>query len=206
MDDCPRWLHVTIMLPQIPNVTSYFAICHSKNQQFMLQNSQTILEDYIKLAPASAVINATSGEYQRFHRKDTNSLDNDRYSTDTIATIPNYFQAIIPSTDPLWIDRPVVFAGRVGNYSNPKNMSRIYQMQYKLADLANDVRVSYQSTKYPWLEAVYRFKMSALQAVRPDVAVKINYGFFVDLFLAFLDSRFRRLRKIYCAILVVWLP
>lgn len=137
----------------------------------MAQNSQALLEDYIAKAPAGSLINATSGKYQRFHRKDTNSLDNDRYSTDSLVTIPDYFQAIINSSNPLYIDRPVSFGGRVGNYSNPKNMSRIFQMQYKLADLANDVRVSYRSAKYPWLDAVYRFKMSALQAVRPDVAV-----------------------------------
>jgi hypothetical protein len=151
---------------------TYFAVVHSKYESYMSGINQTLLDDYIALAPPSAFINATSGKWQRFARKDKPGLDNDHPGLigDPIQT--NYFQSIINSSNPLFISRPPSWPGRVGDVNNPTD-NNTYLMQYKTSELALDVRVSYQSSKYPWLEAVHKFNHSADQNARPDTAVRL---------------------------------
>jgi hypothetical protein len=143
---------------------AYFAIQHSKDAAMMKFNTESVLSDYIKNAPNGSNL-AQTGKYQKFHRKPTDTLGNDIDGVDN----PDYFLKVIPSTDPLFIPRPTAFGGRVGNI-RPTATNFGFQMQYKPAQIAKDARVSYYNPKYPWLEAVYRFEQTALQAVRPDTA------------------------------------
>jgi hypothetical protein len=137
------------------------------------KNDENVFEAYIKQAPLSAIINATYGEYQKFHRKDDPSTTNFDANIDNgvYQTMPNYFERLVPRGDPLYIERPKELRGRVGSFFLPENATVISQLQYKKAEIARDVRVSYYNPKYPWLEAVYRFDVTAYQPVFPDVAV-----------------------------------
>jgi hypothetical protein len=92
----------------------------------------------------------------RFHLKSNPSLDNEV----TDKNITNYFESVIYPNNSRFIIRPAVFG----------NTGLKYQMEYPDSELAGDVRVSYRSAKYPWIEAVYKFQLSTLNPSRPDTA------------------------------------
>jgi len=150
---------------------AYFAIIHSRDADKLKLHTPTVLNDYIKRAP-NGTNQAMKSNLQKFHRKDTPTLDND--VTDNM--IPDFFAEVIYPNNTDYIFRPAVFEGRVGNIGTPKP-NQIYQMRYKPASIAEDVRVSYRSDLYPWIEAVYKFKQVTLAAVRPDTANFFIPGF-----------------------------
>eukprot|EP01115_Flamella_aegyptia_P011615 TRINITY_DN550_c0_g2_i1.p1 TRINITY_DN550_c0_g2~~TRINITY_DN550_c0_g2_i1.p1 ORF type:complete len:579 (+),score=218.16 TRINITY_DN550_c0_g2_i1:32-1768(+) len=157
---------------------TYLVIVHSKDKAFMQQHNAKLLDDYIALAPAGATINATYGEYMKLHWKDNQTLDNDFPPTSTGVSVPNYFARFIDRTDPLWIDRSPAMEGQVGRVQKPTfNNTNIWLVQFKPEQLAQDKICSYQSTKYPWIEAVYKYKHTAMQPNRPDVAHVTIPGF-----------------------------
>jgi hypothetical protein len=144
---------------------TYFAILHSKYADRMNIHTFTLLEDYIAEAPAGSN-KALEPAYQRLHRRDIESLDNEFKS----GTVKNYFASFINKTDPLYIPRPASFGGKVGLIEEPDESSPIYLVSYKPETLSEDVLVSYHNPKYYWLEAVYRYKIVVIQAARPDTA------------------------------------
>lgn len=127
-----------------------------------------LLEDYIANAPPGSNQAMTRG-LQKYHRKDTETLDNDVPS----GTTPNFFRAFINESSPIWIYRPPSFLGEIGNIQKPDNSTPTYLVSYKDDSLANDVRVSYQSEKYPWIEAVYKFQIVTMAPHRPDTSISI---------------------------------
>jgi hypothetical protein len=134
---------------------TYFVIIHSKDADKLKLHTTTMLNDYIANAP-NGTNKAADYFLQRFHLKSDTSLDNQV----TEKNITNYFQALISVNDTRYIKRPAVF-GSTGLK---------YQFQYRASELAGDARVSYKSAKYPWIEAVYKFLHSTLNAGRPDTA------------------------------------
>jgi hypothetical protein len=138
---------------------AYFAILHSSNYDDMSKNTFEILDDYIKNAPEGNNKAQTAG-YQRLHRSDLPGLNN--------GVTANFFLKEVLPEDPLWVYRPPYFAGQIGNIATPDDSDTTYLLQYKPETIANDRRVSYESDKYPWLEAVYKFQINTLQARQPD--------------------------------------
>ena len=138
----------------------------------MVKHSISLLQDYINSAPIEAIIQATEGEYQKFHRKKTPTVDNinESLGNSQFANVSNFYSGVVYANDSLYVFRPSECKGTIDNILHP-NSSQIYQMQYKLTELATDVRVSYVSEKYPWIEAVYKFKMVAMQPGQVDFAV-----------------------------------
>jgi hypothetical protein len=145
---------------------TYFAIVHSSNADKLPLNTVTNLDAYLAAAP-NASITPNTGKFTKFHRKETNNLNND-VAVDNIQL--DYFNRIIYPNDTLYIYRPPSFKGRIGRIGNPKDTDVHYQMQYKATEVAEDKRVSYFNPKFPWLEAVYKFKITTLNPGRPDTA------------------------------------
>lgn len=122
--------------------TSYWVAIHASDYDQLNLVEDALLEEYIKSAPASAVI-----------------LKEDRYQKVHIAPAADnngaVYQRQIFKGDPLFIDRdPVMIAKsfRARDF-DPR------QWQYKAVNRADDIRVEYTNAKYPWIEAVHKFKI-----------------------------------------------
>ena len=144
---------------------TYFVILHSKYADKMNVHTFNMLEEYIADAPAGTN-KALDPQYQRLHRKDEETLDN-LFKT---GLVKNFFAEFINKTDPRFISRPSSFGGEVGAVLAPNDSSPIWLVSYKPESLADDALVSYNNAKYPWIEAVYRYKIVALVPNRPDTA------------------------------------
>ena len=162
---------------KFPNIFSYFVILHEKDANYSKLHDWKMLNDYIKLAPLEATINASSGIYQKFHRKAIDSTDcnyTDSEISRGYVNKPSYYERIVRPGDPLFVARHPRLTGMISAIrTDLANSSKFFQAQYKMAQVREDVRVSYKSEKYPWIEAVYKFKHSlANQAHEPDFAVR----------------------------------
>jgi hypothetical protein len=148
----------------------YFVILHSKNQQMMAKHTTQLLEDYIKNAPNGSDY-SKQPKWQRYHRMDRYSLDNNLTNVDDIprTNVVNFYEKFIPKGDPAYIARPPEFGGRVGGQTNVHE-NNTWQVSYWPSNRTRDIRVEYKSDKYPWIESVARFELTSLQPVRPDVA------------------------------------
>jgi hypothetical protein len=146
---------------------TYLSIVHSDNYDMLKYHTFALIDDYIANAPAGSN-KALDIKWQRMSRKETPTLDNDAAT----GTIPNYFQSFINKTDPRYLERPLSFQGQIGTLIPPTNSTPFYLVSYFNSTLieAGDVRVSYYNPKYPWIEAVHKYKHANLQAKRPDTA------------------------------------
>jgi hypothetical protein len=139
---------------------AYFAIQHASNAHFLNSNTYALLDDYIKNAPAGSNV-GLKPEFQKLRRKDVVQTDGNL--------------KLVNKTNPIFIERPTEFAGQIGNLFFPADEGKPhYLYQYSPSFIANDVRVSYKSEKYPWLEAVYKFEISIIQAKQPDTTHVFN--------------------------------
>jgi hypothetical protein len=141
---------------------AYFTTIHSRNADKMKLHTPTLLNDYINKAPNGSNT-AMQRRFQKYHRKETPTLDND--VTDNF--VANMFAEIVYPNSTDYIYRPPVFEGVV----------RRYQMRYNPQFLSEDIRVSYQSTLYPWIEAVYKFKVNSWAGGRVDTTNFIIPGY-----------------------------
>jgi len=107
---------------------TYFVILHSNYSDKMNLHTPELLEDYIASAPNGTINEALDPMLQRFHRKDTNGLSNDRPDI----TIPNFFSEIINSGDSRYIYRPPIFGGQIGNIINPTDSNTTYLLTYPM--------------------------------------------------------------------------
>jgi len=149
---------------------TYFVIIHRDNVDKLKLHTTTMLDDYINKAPNGSN-RAMDPLRQKFHRKDSAGLNNTYTDANGVVVHqPGFYAGIIPYGDARFIYRPPVFGGRIGGITNPSNNSVHYQMLYNTTHLSTDRIVSYNSTIYPWIEAVYRFSMVTMQAGQPDVA------------------------------------
>ena len=145
---------------------TYFAIVHESDYEKLALHTPELLDDYIENAPAGNN-KAFDPQYTRLSRKDTNTLDNDTPTSNT----PNFFASFVDSKDSRYLDRPLSFQGEIGALQPPTAGDTVYLVAYKNSTLADakDARVSYSSSKYPWIEAAFRYKNVIVHPHRPDV-------------------------------------
>jgi hypothetical protein len=176
---------------------AFFAIQHSKDADKLILNTLKVLNDYVDSAPEWAH-NTSTGRFQRFHRSDMPGLDN--MNTFTGVNMANYFASVLTEEDPLFLPRPTSFGGGIGDIDEPDEEDTIYFKSYKDIDRADDRRVSYRNENYPWLEAVYKFKVTSLAAFRPDTT-----NFYIPGYAGYgtkLTVTLLILRTIHCSILL----
>jgi hypothetical protein len=126
---------------------TYFVVLANDDVSKIHLHTEELLDDYIANAPANSDHGGapTSNRYQRYQRCSSDDLRN------------GFFTRAVPSSDPDAMgNRPNTFSpGRFGPIES--------QMQHSQASISTDRRVSYVSAKYPWIEAVHRYKHSGGQ-------------------------------------------
>lgn len=125
-----------------------------------LENSKyfEMVEDYIQNAPKEAY--QTEDHHQRFHRTGIWHLPSDHAGGLKFTPDGLWFEREIKPTDPLYIDHPDVVGGENWKRENaplPSNWKDWKLFKYFKNKINTDVRVSYKSEKYPWLESAFKF-------------------------------------------------
>jgi hypothetical protein len=119
-------------------------------------------------------------EHLNYHYKyNDTSLDFDGVAGTTGVVpppIPNFFKRRVPSTDPNFIPRNPIFRKAFKNLpANPTaaQLALISQFEYNDTNTATNRRChpSSPSTRYPWVVAMWRFRIVMHQPARPDVAM-----------------------------------
>lgn len=140
---------------------TWFGIVSANNSDKLIYLNDDVMQDYINKAPSSAFTDATAGIYQKFYKRNWVSMDSEAgvpspphagFVADT-SHVTDFYLAEISPNDTLYIERP-----NAGS-KNGLVEGTFYQYQYKTPELSADVRVSYRSSVYPWLEAVYKFEV-----------------------------------------------
>jgi hypothetical protein len=112
------------------------------------------MKEYIALAPASADIRPKLGE-KTMMRKIADA-----------AWSPAYFAPSglpLAQSDPAYIVREATYQAKSPGNNYPADPTKSAQYAFSAASIAADVRVSYRSAKYPWLESVSAFKNPFLE-------------------------------------------
>jgi len=120
------------MTGHVTNGYTYFAVVHEKDVDKLKLHTSKLFEDYINNAPNPEQIGTP-----KVHRRKENENNNE-------------YKRQIKTGDSNYFERPEAFTGRYSGQG--------YMFEYHSEDVEKDRRVSYKSEKYPWLEAVHRFK------------------------------------------------
>lgn len=130
----------------------YFVLIHRNDSDWLDQNDEQALDDYIARAPAGSV--KYSQRYQKYHRTT-------KQGTDTHAlggTVASHYRRKVPTSDPYFIPRPAAFGDPMDLY------------EYNSGDMTSDTWVSYVSSRYPWIKSVWRYTISQADPGEWDTA------------------------------------
>jgi len=117
---------------------TYWVAIRSSDYDELKMVTDTLLEEYINAAPESAK-KWEADKYMRRHVGSEEIQDGANYRKE------------IKQGNALFIQRdPTMVVKSFQDFANPK------QWQYNSEQLSNDIRVSYESERYPWIEAVHR--------------------------------------------------
>lgn len=157
----------------------YFVAFRKADLLRALQHEPIMMDAF--LADASICPNTTvSKEFLNYHYKyDDPSLDFDGVAgtNGTVPPpIPNFFKRRVPPTDPDFIPRNPLFKKAFKNLPNNITAAQrnlIYQFEYKDANTLTNRRChpSAPSTRFPWVVAMWRYRIVMHQPGRPDVAM-----------------------------------
>jgi hypothetical protein len=125
--------------------THYFVGLHSSDYNTLNFVNSTILEQYISQAPASAILSGPTWTKQHNHGIDATNPT--YYNT-------SWFSKMYTAGDPEMIERDPVMITK-SNFARAAAQTGTYK--FLPAAVAGDIRVSYVSTVYPWIESVHRF-------------------------------------------------
>jgi len=130
----------------------YFVVASANNYNKLALHDFSLLKDYINNAPDTD----TWMDDEKNHKY--------HVSLGTATNINKYESEVLPG-DPLYIERPSYFANRV-------SPSTGFPKIFKFADNQKtaDLRVSYESEKYPWIIAVYKFRVMVREPKYGDMA------------------------------------
>jgi len=133
----------------------YFVVVSAKNADKLKGHDFKILNDYINSAPM----------------KDTwlDNEENQKYHVSLLkggTDVNRYEREVLPS-DPLYIKRPTYFSNRTGKVDT--GYPKIYK--FKPSQLTRDVRAQYNSDKYPWIIAIYKFRVMVREPKHGDMAL-----------------------------------
>merc|ERR1712196_99680 len=111
-----------------------------------------MLDDYVANAPPSAFV-YTEPKWDKIHvsckARENPSQGFCKFETAFDNFDPNVHERVLtPEDEGLYFERPALWEDVT---KDP------VQMKYK--DVSRDDRVSYQSEKYPWIEAVHKFRV-----------------------------------------------
>jgi len=133
----------------------YFVVVKATNEDSLKLHAPSLLDDYIRNAPDSAYIYSDE-KYDRIHVS-CNHLNPDNPNRGGCKKAKyndgSYYERPLNANEDLWIDRSAF---------NPSKyrMSDLAQFKYKRSDISGDRRISYLNAKYPWIEAVHRFRIN----------------------------------------------
>jgi len=131
----------------------YFAVIHeSAYEMLRADNITEMLQDYVAKAPAGAALTGAMWEKHHLHNIDECS------ETWQGCNLANYFkETALPATDPSFIKRDKDYMAKA-HPSQYTDASKVVQTRFLDTHIANDKRVSYVSSVYPWIEAVSIFE------------------------------------------------
>lgn len=121
---------------------TYIIVVHSDDYHELANVDTKLMEDYIKLAPESAHTDVTTGKFQKRHVAPFDKNQGVGYGEEITSAHPE-----------LWVERdPVYLASSLRKYDKNVKM-----WSYSQDLLKDDVRVSYVSRKYPWIESISKY-------------------------------------------------
>eukprot|EP00128_Syssomonas_multiformis_P002497 Colp12_sorted_trinity150504_noHs@26026 len=126
-----------------------FIVIHASNFDKLknMQFDSSFITDYINNAPPSAKLTGTT-------LQKTHLVQPDRNASQYLNDFP-YFTKLLSPSDPDYLNQSSTYIAR----SKGTKVGRA-QLQFNSSYTKNDIRVSYVSDKYPWIEAIHRFEVS----------------------------------------------
>ena len=154
-----------------PNSYYYFVILHSDDNDQIIKHNEKMLREYIAEAPASAKAPYSDARFRKQHVScshvsggNSGCLQYSKTKLVNSGMSGTRYKREIPPTDPLYFkrsDMPLVGA-------DGKKGVKVYE--YKDSAHTQDVQVAYQNPKYPWIEAVHRYKVTYKWVFEWDIA------------------------------------
>lgn len=124
---------------------SYFVLIHEKDQDMLAQSDfEEMVDDYLAKgtkAPYNAPNLANDPQWMRYHGTYADPSTRGMYDNSKLPG--SLFSGEVLSTD--------------GNFlRHPRSNATSWQFRYTDASRANDIRLNYASTEYPWIESAMR--------------------------------------------------
>lgn len=147
-----------------PGTYYYFVVLKATDEEKLELHTEKLLNDYVNSAPDEAYI-YSDPKFQKMHISCTHKYkSNPAGRSDCSSTAYNsgaqYERELTPADD--------IYFDRSAWHPNPQ--SDMTHFKYKASSLNNDKRVSYLNPKYPWIEAVHKFRVSYKWPKEWDVA------------------------------------
>jgi len=149
-----------------PGSYYYFVVLKASDEHQIAEHTFDLMDDYIQKAPQDAYI-YEAPEYRRMHVSCTYLYPqhNGKKFLDCPEHLHNdgskYQGGIVANDDPLKIDREAYFGAERATTTH---------FHYTDSDLASDQRVAYNSSDYPWIEAVHKVKINYRNPREWDIA------------------------------------
>lgn len=147
-----------------PGSYYYFVVLKATDEDKLELHTEKLLNDYIAKAQPKDYI-YSDPKFQKMHVSCTHKYkSNPAGRSDCSSTAWNSgagYDRILTKNDPIFMDR---------SPWHPNPQSDMTHFKYKDSHIKYDKRVSYNSTDYPWIEAVHKFRVQIKFPKEWDVA------------------------------------
>jgi hypothetical protein len=150
-----------------PNSDYYFTIVSRENEDKLKELTDDIRNEYIRDAPDAAT---SRGSFLNDVFFDKTHVRFDVESQHAVPGNPanggNQYSKILQKGDLLYYERPDDWRcnrhskGKTCKAAEAAGLGVVKQYQYTKDAVANDLRVAYRNTKYPWIVSMYKYKVN----------------------------------------------
>lgn len=137
-----------------PGSYYYFVVLKSTDEDKLNLHNEALLNEYLADAPDSALL-YTDYRFQKYHVSCTyyhrNNPGGNRDCAQTSWNPGTVYEKELTSADELYFDREAAWG---------PTPSRMAHFKYTADKIANDKRAAYLNAKFPWIEAVHKFRVA----------------------------------------------